>query len=188
MKKIFAFAIALVSMAVSMVSCNNDDAEFIEQPMPVAVEQQEAKMMDIDFVVAVTAVQQDYFDESYVIEFGGKQITIALSDMQPANASQIAAFASVSSMVDAAGFDGIKYYAFNLGKVDTYKAGKVVRHNIEVKADHPTVEGDFMMRASYFVVDGTITSNRVCADIESSIAGTDENLAEFAKVAMQYIN
>ena len=171
MKKFFAMAMAVVAMAVSMVSCNNDDAEFIEQPAPAAV-QQETKMMDLDFVVAVTPAQQTYFDESYEIEFGGDLYTVALSDMKPATAEQMAAFTSPRQVADAAEIGEVVYYAFTLGQVNTYKGAKILSHNVEVKADHPTDQA-YAINAACFVVNGRVTSNRVETEAHG-IEGTDD--------------
>ena len=43
MKKIFAFAMAIVSMAAVMTSCSNDDTDFIEKQAPVARNQEQTK-------------------------------------------------------------------------------------------------------------------------------------------------
>ena len=188
MKKFFAFAIAIVAMAASMVSCNNDNAEFIEQPKPVAGQQQEREMMDIDFVVAVTAVQQEYFNESYVVEFGGKQYTIALSDMKPATAKQAEAFTSPQQIADAAEIGQLKYYAFNVGQTNACEGGKILKHIVEVKADHPTGEAHFMMNATCFVVNGRVTSDNISCGAEGIDQGTDEELNNFAQIVMQRYN
>ena len=187
MKKFFAFAIAIIAMATTMVSCNNDDAEFIEQPAPVAVQQEEDKMMDIDFVVAVTSEQQAYYNESYVIEFAGKQINVALSDMKPATAQHKAAFTSAQQVADACLDSEVVYYAFTLGQVSSYSGAKIVSHNIEVKADHPTDQANFMMNAAYFVVNGRVTSNHVSSEVYKGVYGTDKDLNKFAQIAMENV-
>ena len=188
MKKFFAFAIALVAMATSMVSCNNDNAEFIEQPKPVAGQQQEREMIDIDFVVAVTAVQQDYFNESYVVEFGGNQYTIALSDMKPATAKQAEAFSSPQQIADAAEIGQLKYYAFNIGQTSACEGGKILSHNVEVKADHPTDMARFMINAACFIVNGRVTSDHIYCDAAGVDEGAEEALNNIAQTAMQHYN
>lgn len=189
MKKIFAFAIAIVAMATSMVSCNNDNADFIEQPAPVVVQQRQAReMMDIDFVVAVTPAQQACFNESYVIEYGGRQYNIAVSDMKPATAKQIEAFSSPQQVADAAGIGQINYYAFNLGKTDVCEGGKILKYIIEVKADHPTGEARFMNDASCFVVNGCVPGDHVCSNASGADMGTDEELNDYAQRMMARYN
>lgn len=176
---------AIVAMAVSMVSCNNDNADFIEQPAPVAVQQQQAReMMDIDFVVAVTPAQQEYFNESYVIEFGGHQYNIALSDMKPATAVQIEAYSSPKQVADATEIGEIKYYAFTLGQTNVCKGGKILSHNVEVKADHPTGKAYFMMNATSFIVNGHVTEDQSGSDAVGVKDSTDEELNNLAQLMM----
>lgn len=142
-------------------------------------------MMDIDFVVAVTTVQQDYLNESYVLEFAGRQFTVALSDMHPASEKQMAAFADANAIDESSEAGEIKFFAFNLGQVSDYSAGKIVSHNIEVKADHPAEQANFIMGAC-FVVNGKVTSGYRNVEVYKGIYGNDQDLNGFAKEAMSH--
>ena len=83
MKKIFAFAIALVSMAVSMTSCNNDEADFIEQPAPKSEVHNTPKeeKFDGNIYLAATADQLQYFNNEFTISVNGKAEQVNINEL-----------------------------------------------------------------------------------------------------------
>ncbi len=86
MKKIFALAIALVSMAAVMTSCNNDDNDYIMQPAPApgAVAQQEPVTdieATVDFMLPVTDVQLEMMDIELRYTICGKTYTVTADQM-----------------------------------------------------------------------------------------------------------
>ena len=84
MKKIFALAMAIVSMAAVMTSCNNDDAEFIEQPAPVAAADTQAKQdreVFVEFYLPTTDVQLEMMDMAINYTIGGETTTITPAEM-----------------------------------------------------------------------------------------------------------
>ena len=83
MKKIFAFAIALVSMAAVMTSCNNDDNDYIMQPAPAA-QQESAKDVEatVNFMLPVTDVQLEMMDIEIRYTIGGKTYTVTTDEME----------------------------------------------------------------------------------------------------------
>ena len=90
MKKIFAFAIAIVAMATSMVSCNNDNTDFIEQPNPnQAVNTTVKKTVEdpvvegsVSFDLPVTDVQLEMMDIAIRYTIGGKTYTVTTDEME----------------------------------------------------------------------------------------------------------
>ena len=89
MKKIFAFAIALVSMAAVMTSCNNDDADYIMQPAPAPVatiHNQAAKetKTTIDLMLPVTDVQLEMMSIELHYTICGKTYTVTTDQMTEA--------------------------------------------------------------------------------------------------------
>jgi len=88
MKKIFAFAIALVSMAVSMTSCGNDDADFIERKAPKREQHSDKGSKDVDakfdgkLYFAVTNDQLTYFNNEYKVQVGDETLTVNVENLQ----------------------------------------------------------------------------------------------------------
>ncbi len=89
MKKIFALAIALVSMAAVMTSCNNDDNDYIMQPAPAPVtvaQQEHVKNIEatVDFMLPVTDVQLEMMDIELRYTISGKTYTVTTDQMTEA--------------------------------------------------------------------------------------------------------
>ena len=85
MKKIFAFAMAIVSMAAVMTSCNNDEADFIEQPAPVAPKvQDEVVNTDFDGTLYFCAYDEqfDYINCEYEVTVGGETMMVNVENLQ----------------------------------------------------------------------------------------------------------
>ena len=87
MKKIFAFAIALVAMATSMVSCNNDNADFIEQKAPVApnTTQVESKAVTTSFdgklYFGASDDQLEYVNNIYNVTVNGETVEVNVANL-----------------------------------------------------------------------------------------------------------
>ena len=88
MKKIFAFAIALVSMAAVMTSCNNDETDYIMQPTP-RYDSYDAAPKKIEFdgniYIAATADQQQYVNSILTVIVDGESKEVNLYDLPVAN-------------------------------------------------------------------------------------------------------
>ncbi len=87
MKKIFAFAIALVSMAAVMTSCNNDDADYIMQPAPSAPAPQpneDIEEFDGNVYFVASTSQLEIFNNTYTVKVGAESFEVNLEDLQEA--------------------------------------------------------------------------------------------------------
>jgi len=86
MKKIFAFAIALVSMAVSMVSCVDSGIEDIERMAPLTPESDsEAVSTEFDgkLYFAVTDDQLNCLYNGYTVQIGDQTTTVNVENLPP---------------------------------------------------------------------------------------------------------
>ena len=194
MKKFFAFAIALVAMATSMVSCNNDNAEFIEQKAPTSTTVQKEnpqEMKDICLLVAATAEQTNYFDEVFTIQVAGETKTVKVSEMEPATKEQIAAFSQTKEMEKAFDEDDervdLVYYSVKLDKVNNFYSTKIMSRKLEVVANHPTDEFNFMNAACLYY-NGQIVTFNTKLDVRyfKGVHGEESELMGFAEVHNQY--
>ena len=98
MKKFFAFAMAIVSMAAVMTSCSNDEADFVAQKAPVAPTTQTTthvtpkadkvenevinETFDGTLYISATTQQLDLFDNVYTISAGGQTFEVNVADLQ----------------------------------------------------------------------------------------------------------
>ena len=192
MKKIFAFAIALVAMATSMVSCNNDNAEFIEQKAPTSATVQKEntqEMKDVCLLVAVAPEQKNYYDEIYIVQMPGETQTVMVSEMEPATKEQIAAFAAVTELNDAFKEIGapaqLEYYSFKLNKANAAPSSKILSHKLEAKANHPAENFNFVNAAGIYF-NGQIVSSKADIRLFPDIHGNDDEVKNFANVLNQY--
>jgi len=87
MKKIFALAIALVSMAVSMTSCGNDDADFIERKAPKQEQSSNNGSEDINtefdgkLYFAAYKSQFENVNNIYTVQVGGETMQVNVEDL-----------------------------------------------------------------------------------------------------------
>ena len=186
MKKIFAFAMAVVAMASVMTSCNNDDAEFIEQKAPVTTVRQEAQEMnDICLVVAVTPEQKEYFDDIYTVQTSGEIQTVMVSEMTPATQEQINAFKAVPEITNAFEEKAIEFYSFKLSEDYSCSSTKILSRSLEAKANHPTEEFDFLNAACIYF-NGRVVNSKTDIRLFKGLHGNDDEVRGFARVLCQY--
>ena len=194
MKKIFAFAIALVSMAAVMTSCNNDDADYIMQPAPANTTVQNVdaqEMMDVTLVVAVTAEQKNYYDDIYTVQTSGMLQKIMVSEMVPATKEEIKALNNAIGLAKAFEDEDapveLEYYSINLGQVYSANSAKIMNRVLEVKANRPGEEFNFMNAACLYFNEQVVTFDSK-QDIRffKGVYGDTDNLKGFAKVLNQY--
>lgn len=178
MKKFYTLAVIILSMVIAMTSCNNDE-NFIVQNTPIT--QAKAKpAIDLDLLVAATPKQMQYFDETYVVEIGGKQQTIKLSDMALVTIDQVNSFDNVEKLAKC--FEvGCQFYMYPLGKINAYENAKVVSHKYTIKTNHPTEEFD-CVEAIGFVSVGNAMNSDTYIKIYRGIKGDDENLANWPQI------
>jgi len=183
MKKFFALAIALVSMAVSMTSCHHHDTDFIEQKAPVANQQTEVKKaIDLEFVVMVSPEQMNYMDESYVLEVGSQQMTVKVADMTLANAEKTQQIVKqLGSDFKPTGANDMLYYTFSLGQFMPNQTAKVVGYNATVKENHPTEEFDIVHATSFYSSSEKGFAAPKCHYFKG-VAGDDESTNGFAQI------
>lgn len=84
MKKIFALAIAFVSMVAAMTSCQQDDnTDFIQQSAPQKEVYNEpiSSKFDGNIYFAATADQLQYCNNNYKVTIGEETKQISISDM-----------------------------------------------------------------------------------------------------------
>ena len=179
MKKFFAFAIAIVAMATSLVSCNNDDTEFVAQKTPVATEQA-SKECDLNLMVTVSDEQTKYFDEIYVIEIGQQRQIIRVSDMMPITTEQACAYDNAKELAESFDVDS-HILIYPLGKISKGQTAKVVSHELIVKANHPTEQFDYI-DGSCFVTISFMPTCINSSQVHRGIYGDDDNLTAFAEV------
>ena len=191
MKKIFALAIALVSMAAVMTSCNNDDADYIMQSAPAETTVEKEEMKEISLLVAVAPEQKNYFDEIYTIQTPGQTQTVMVSQMTSATKEEIMALKDAIELAKAFEDEDapveLEYYSIKLAKVNSASSAKVITRELEVKADRPGVEFNFM-NAAVFYFNGRIVEFNSKQDIRffKGIYGDANNLKGFADTLKRY--
>lgn len=182
MKKFFAFAIAIVAMATSMVSCNNDNTDFIQQPAPAA-QTHNNPAADINLVVAVTPAQINYLDETYVVSVGGNEQTVKVSDMAPITADQVRSYNNIGDLSAAFKVD-VVYFTYPLGQIKAGQTAKVVSYKADVKANHPAEEFDYV-NAAYFTAATALNVISEKPRIEMGVYADAENLTKFTQIVNQ---
>ena len=171
---------AIVSMAAVMTSCSNDEADFVAQKAPVANTQNEVKSAtDINLVVAVSPEQMNYYDETYVVSIGSREMNIKFADMTPVTDNKKFSFGSAQELCAAFGRE-VRIYTYSLGKINAGQVAKLEARKLTIKADHPTEEFDFIRAACFEAAPGLwdrYESNRVFGGIHAN----DDEMATFAK-------
>ena len=194
MKKIFALAIALVSMAAVMTSCNNDDADYIMQPAPANTTVQNVdaqEMMDVSLVVAVTPEQKTYYDDIYTVQTPGQTQTVLVSEMKPASKEEIKALKDAIELAQAFEEEDapveLEYYSIKLAQVYSANSAKIISRELAAKANRPGEEFDFMNAACLYYNEQVVEFNAK-RDIRffKGIYGDADNLKGFAKVLNEY--
>jgi len=181
MKKFFAFAIALVSMAAAMTSCNNDNDDFVAQKAPVVQQTVVKEAVDLDFVVVVSPEQTNYMDETYVVEMGGQQKTVKVANMTQADANMAQKLAkSLESDFNVLGSNKVLFYTYSLGQIKPNETAKVVSYNATMKENHPTEEFD-VVRANCFYNSARKTLGTTSFHLFKGVAGDDDSVTSFAQ-------
>jgi len=130
MKKIFAFAIALVSMAAAMTSCNNDNDDFVAQKAPVAPKQEQTvndSYSELKLYFPMLASQSEYIDEEVTVETVFGKETVCVYDLQNATDVPDGLKEAIESNKKLAG-----QYTY---KVYTIKAGMKPGDEVKVTAN-----------------------------------------------------
>ena len=169
-------AIALVAMATSMVSCNNDDADFIEQQAPAATAAKAdvRKSSDLNFLVAIAPGQMDYYDEEYTISVNGELQTVKVADMMAMTAEQALAYSDAKNLAESFDCDA-EFYLLPLGQITMGTTAKVVDYKATVKADHPADEFDFI-KASCVLSAGGVPDGIKDVQLFKGVYADEENM------------
>lgn len=174
MKKLFTLAVMILSMINVMTSCDNQEDNFIAQ-QHVAAQKQAKPAVEISLLVAATPGQMQYFDETYIVEVGGKQHTVKVSDMEAITDSQVLSFDNAKDLERSFEVEG-HFYVYPLGMIHAGESAKVVAHKLVVKADHPVEEVD-CVEAVNFLSAGRIMNLHTDVKLYPGVYGDDENLA-----------
>jgi len=83
MKKIFAFAIALVSMASVMTSCNNDNDDFVEQKAPKQEQSSKVENSEFDGKLYFAAYESQFENVNtiYTVQVGSETMQVNVEDL-----------------------------------------------------------------------------------------------------------
>ena len=115
MKKIFAFTMAVVAMASVMTSCNNDEADFIEQKAPVAAQQEEEVIDPYTIEFAILDKMEGDVDATFIVETESGDF-----EVDPKTATEVAPSKMFKMTLEHAGYGNllakgsIKIYRLNL--------------------------------------------------------------------------